>query len=78
MPEWLWRILFFRYTLLVMLGYDIISNGIRLTPGLFILSLLSIWFILIAHYGDISIEPLLIHNGWKVEHWPAYFYQTVK
>lgn len=74
MPEWLWRILFFRYTLLVMLGYDIISNGIRLTPGLFILSLLSILFILIAHYGDISIEPLLIHNGWKVEHWPAYFY----
>lgn len=74
MPEWLWRILFFRYTFLMWLGYDVVKHGIRLSPLSLLLSGLSVVFILYAYYGDINISPWLIKNGWKVEHWPAYFY----
>lgn len=74
MPEYLWRILFFRYALLIWLGYDVIRHGIRLSSLQLILSLSSVCFILFAYYRDISISPILIHNGWLVEHWPAYFY----
>lgn len=74
MPEWLWRILFFRYTLLIWLGYDVLANGIRISPKLLLLAMISIAFILKMYYGNSDLSPWLIHNGWKVEHWPAYFY----
>ena len=73
-PEWLWRLLFFRYTLLIWLGYDVVKNGIRLTPMLIVLSMVSMAFIVIMYYKNPDVSPILIHNGWKVEHWPAYFY----
>ena len=74
MPDWLWRLLFFRYALLIWLGYDVVKNGIRLTPILIALSLASMAFIVVMYYKNPDISPILIHNGWKVEHWPAFFY----
>lgn len=74
MPEWLWRLLFFRYFLLVWLGYDLVKNGIRLSLWLIVLSFLSIVFIVTMHYLNPDLSPWFIHNGWKVEHWAAYFY----
>lgn len=74
MPEWLWRILFLRYTLLIWLGYDVVKNGIRLTPILIALSFVSVIFIVVQYYKSPDLSPVFINNGWKVEHWPAYFY----
>ena len=63
MPEWLWRLLFFRYFLLVYLGYDLVKNGIRLSPWLIMLSFFSIVFIVTMHYLNPDLSPLFIHNG---------------
>lgn len=74
MPEWLWRILCVRYIFLIGLGWDIVTNGVRLSRGLLILSIFSIFFILCFYYCNPDLSPVFIHNGWKVEHWISYFY----
>ena len=76
MPEWLWRILCFRYVLLIWLGYDVVTNGIRISFKLLVLSIFSMAFISLMYYIHPNLSPLFIYNGWKIEHWPAYFYPT--
>lgn len=72
-PEWLYRLLFFRYFFLIYLGYLWVGKGICLNRSTLFLSMVSIVFILLFTYTSINFEPLFFHTNWKIYHWYATF-----
>lgn len=75
-PEWLYRLLFFRYFFLVYLGYSWVTKGIHLNRNTLLLSVISIVFILLFTYTSINLEPLFFQTDWRINHWICYFYVT--
>lgn len=73
-PEWLYRLLFFRYFFLIYLGYLWVEKGISLNRTTLLLSVISIVFILLFTYTSINFEPFFFYTNWKINHWICYFY----
>lgn len=74
-PSWLYRLLFIRYFFLIYLGYKwVIDGGIKIDKRTILLSIISIFFILIFKYTDLNMEPIFYQNDWKIFHWISYFY----
>ena len=74
--EWLWRLLCFRYLLLIWGGY-LWSNNLCINPLSLMLVLISIIFIYLFEYKVLNLSPLF-YNGetgsWRSCHWICYFY----
>lgn len=75
-PEFLYRLLFFRYFILLYFGYTLVKHEFILNKTKVILSTFSILFILADVYLNVNFEPLLFNSGWKGFHWISYFYTT--
>lgn len=73
-PEWLYRLLFFRYFFLIYLGYLWVEKGVNLNRTTFSLSMVSIVYILLFTYTSINFEPFFFQSDWKIYHWICYFY----
>lgn len=73
-PEWLYRLLFFRYFFLIYLGYLWVEKGICLNGKTLLLSVVSIVSILLFTYTSINPEPFFFQTNWNISHWICYFY----
>lgn len=74
-PSWLYRLLFIRYFFLIYLGYKwAMDGGVKIDKRTILLSIISIFFILIFQYTDLNMEPIFYQNDWKIFHWISYFY----
>lgn len=73
-PDWLYRLLFFRYFFLIYLGYLWVEKGICLNRITLCLSIVSIFFILLFTYTSVNLEPLFFQSGWRINHWICDFY----
>lgn len=73
-PEWFYRLLFFRYFFLIYLGYSWVEKGINLNRSTLLLSIVSITFILLFTYTSANFEPFFFKTDWKINHWISYFY----
>ena len=69
-----YRLLFFRYTFLIWLGYSIITKGIFLDLKRCILAALGFVSVYLFHYSDIDFEPFFYNRINMSYHWVSYFF----
>ena len=75
MPEWIYRLLLFRYFFLVYLGYLLANKGYILNGNTMLLSIVSVVFAFLFTYTDVDFYPLFNNVGaWSTCHWICYFY----
>lgn len=75
LPEWIYRILFFRYIFLVFLGYELASKGYVLNVSVILLSAVSIASVYLFTYSNIDCSPLFYNiKAWSTCHWICYVY----
>lgn len=75
MPEWIYRLILFRYVFLVYIGYLLATKGFIINRYTMILSVLSIAFTILFAYTDMDFNPLFYNVGaWSTCHWMCYFY----
>ena len=72
--SWLYRLLMFRYVILIWFGLQIINEGIKLSKIKIAISIISAVMILFFNYTDTDMRPFFFHTSWRVFHWPCYFY----
>lgn len=76
-PSDVYRFLFFRYTFLIYLGYLIAKGKLALNRWLFVISLISLFLILMFDGiigGGENLSCLFFMDGWRVFHWICYFH----
>ena len=73
-PDYLYRLLFFRYFFLIYLGFQIDLKDIRLNFFKISLAIIGIIFIITDLYTDANLMPFIYHTAWRGYHWLAYFY----
>lgn len=75
LPEWIYRLLFFRYVFLVYLGYELASKGYVLNFAIVLLSVISIVSVYMFTYMDVNFYPLFYNiEAWSTCHWICYFF----
>ncbi len=75
MPQYIYRLLFFRYTFLIYLGYILVTKGYTMNAKTLLLSLLSALSILLFVYKKIDLTPFVYYAPkWRSCHWICYFY----
>lgn len=75
LAEYKYRLICFRYIFLIYLGYLLVVDGFILNRLTFFLSIVSITFVIIFNYTNISLYPFFCDtNGWKSCHWICYIY----
>ena len=75
MPEFIYRILFFRYTFLIYLGYLLVIKGYILNWKTLLVSIISASSILLFVYTKTDLSPFIYNvSKWKPYHWICYFY----
>ena len=75
MPQYLYRLLFFRYTFLIYLGYILVTKGYVMNAKTLLLSLLSALSILLFVYKRVDLAPFIYFAPkWRSCHWICYFY----
>lgn len=72
--EWLYRLLFFRYFLLIFIGYYIVKKQIKFNLPIIFVTLVCATAILVFQYGDVNFEPFFFKSDWKSQHWVTYGY----
>lgn len=73
-PDWLYRLLSFRYFFLIYLGWLWVKEGIVLNVKTIVLSLLSMGAIIYFDYYYRPTEPWFYDTAWRFQRWPCYFY----
>lgn len=73
-PDYLYRLLAFRYLFLVFLSWIWIKKGIQINNITIVLSLLSFLSIVYFEYFSFNNEPLFYNTSWKYHRWPCYYY----
>ena len=74
LPDFVWRLSFFRYTLLFYLGYILATKGYILNRRNILISIISIASVVVFVYTDINMSPFIYGKSWKTIHWICYFY----
>ncbi len=75
LPNFIYRILFFRYTMLIYLGYLLATKGYVLNLKTGLLSILSVSSVLLIVYSNLTFSPFLYFDPkWESCHWICYFY----
>lgn len=75
-PDTIYRILFFRYTFLVLIGFLLATKGLELNRLSIFGGIISIIFLYLFNYTNIDMEPLFYTSldNWKYCHWICYIY----
>lgn len=76
-PSDIYRFLFFRYTFLIYLGCLIAKDELVLNRWTFVISLISLFFILMFDGiigGGKNLSCLFYMDGWRLFHWICYFH----
>ena len=75
-PDNIYRILFFRYTFLIFIGYLLATKKLELNKLTFCASGIGIITLYLFNYTNIDLEPLFYTSlsNWKYCHWICYFY----
>ena len=77
LPEWAYRITFFKYTFLIFLGYRLASEGLKINWKTILLSLLSMACLLFFSWTNPDLRPLFTnYDIWAIFHWVCYFYMA--
>ncbi len=78
LPEWLYRLLAFRYLFLILLGWLWVKDGIKLNRRMVFLSVVSalaiLYFEYVAVYYHLDNEPWFFKTGWTFHRWPCYYF----
>jgi peptidoglycan/LPS O-acetylase OafA/YrhL len=74
-PMYLYRLLALRYIFLIYLGYKWVVEGLVMNWKTLLLSLISLFFILLT-YTNLSLSPWVFDTNisWSCCHWFAYYY----
>ena len=76
-PEWFYRLIFFRYVFLIYLGYILASKGYVLTMPIVLLSIISLVITIVFVYAPIESIPFCYHvEAWSTCHWICYIYMA--
>lgn len=75
-PDNIYRILFFRYTFLIYIGYLMATNKLKLNKLTLFGGFISIFFLYLCAYTEIDMEPLFCTHLslWPLCHWVCYIY----
>lgn len=73
-PDWLYRLLFFRYFFLLFLGFYLVKKVIRINIWSSIIAIFSCLAIILFNYGSVDFEPIFLNSDWKSHHWICYGY----
>lgn len=76
LPEFVYRLLFFRYIFIVFLGYLVATKGILINLKTLSIAILSMTTILIFTYTGLDFRPCF-YNAYGETHWMCYFYMFV-
>lgn len=76
MPEFIYRLTAFRYLFLIFLGYIWTKTEIQKTISTTqtVAAIFAGALILMLHFTDFPLRPLLHDSAWRIFHWPCYFY----
>lgn len=69
-----YRFIFIRYIFLFFLGWIITVKGVKINLITLVLSLLSIFSILVFNYTEVDLWPFFWSKSWRIFHWISYFY----
>jgi len=74
-PMWLYRLTFFRYFFLIMMGMGLVHDGIVMSAKTLLLSSISVFFVILLHYYDYDVEPFIysLRLDANTHHWTCYF-----
>lgn len=75
-PDNIYRITFFRYTFLILLGYLLATKGLKLNKYTICMGIISIIFIYLFCYTNTNLEPFFCTSLviWPLCHWVCYIY----
>jgi len=75
-PDYIYRILFFRYTFLIFIGYLLATKRLVLNKFTLCWSIIGIISLYLFNYTSIDLEPLFYTSlsNWKYCHWICYLY----
>jgi len=77
MPEWVFRLLLFRYIFLFYLGYEMVEKGIVMNIVTVFLSMVSLVALYFFEVKGVDWSPWFYHSeGWNAFHWICYFYMA--
>lgn len=77
LPEWLYRLLFFRYVFLIFIGYYLVQRELRINICLIIIAIVSACFLFVFQYLNFDFEPFFFKSDWKTQHWITYGYDLL-
>lgn len=74
-PEWLYRLLLFRYLFLIYLGYQMVLRGVVLNILTLSLSIISLIAVYCFEIKEVDWTPFFYDSAdWRTFHWICYFY----
>lgn len=76
-PEWIYRLLVFRYIFIIPIGYILATKGLIINKTTITLSIISAAFLLFFRYSSIDLHPLFFQTtfyGWRTCHWICYIF----
>lgn len=77
LPEYIYRLLFLRYIMLIWFGWMWVKEGIKLNLTTVIISLLGLCSIIKLGYFKEGLEPWFYLAGWVTHKWPCYFWISI-
>lgn len=75
-PLYQYRLLSFRYLVVLYLGCIVKKLDLSINRTIIILALIGSTFLLLRMYGGFNTEPILL-NTWKAHQWPSAFYSLL-
>lgn len=73
-PDWLYRLLFFRYFFLIYIGFYLVKKELKLNIWLLAITTISCVAIMLFKYGGVNTEPFFLNSDWESQHWICYGY----
>lgn len=75
-PDYIYRVLFFRYIFLIFLGYLLATKRLELNKFTVLGSITSIILLYIFNYTELDLEPFFYTSidNWQYSHWICYIY----
>lgn len=77
LPAWGYRIIFFRYTFILYLGYILATEGFVLDKKTILLSITSFICLIFFRYFDPDLRPFFYTGVWQTCHWICYYFMCI-
>lgn len=75
-PDSIYRVIFFRYTFVIFIGYLLATKGLVINKLSIAAGVIGIFALYLFNYTEIDLEPLFYTSlsNWKYCHWICYLY----